>query len=759
MMKKIFLCIPAIVLATAITRAQVPAYAFTPVSGSYTPITGGTNVILTYNAAANYDDGIATPANAVPIGFNFNYNGTVYTTIRPCANGFAAFGTAALANNTDDWNNSLTNGPAATIRPLIAPLWDDLDMGAVGAVTYLLSGIAPNRVLTIQWAGAKWEFAALSSVISFQVKLYETSNMIEFIYKQESGDIITGGSLGASIGISAAGTGSGSFLSLSDASTNPTVSFTTESGNIVTKPATGQIYRFTPYCIASATNTTGEKISNFTYGSINNTSSSTAVFENFSNVSTTVSLTPTSTLPFSVALSSFDVNDQVVIFIDFNHNGSFNDLGETVFTSTTPLASGTVTGTISVPAFSTTVLQGITRLRIRMHNTSTGANATSCGVSTNGQVEDYSVNIQPCFAGVITTQPSNTFICNNGSGTISVSTTGTGITYQWQVSTNNGNSYNDLTNSGVYSGVTSSTLLLTGVTPVMTSYRYRVLISGTCTPANTPSNSVLLTVNTAAAITANPVNHLYACVGTSPSFAITASGSSPAYQWQVSTDGGINFTDISGAISSTLALTNVTIAANGDRYRNVVTVASCGSAVSSAVILTVNPLPVVTISVAPVSEIKPGEKTYVTTGSVAPGTSFAWTLNDALIMGANTNQLMVTTDALGVYKVTVTDANGCVASSGTAEVRPLLTPALFIYPNPTTGQFHVRLYSPGLTTVRLFNSAGMMVAEKHFPINFPITQYLDMQFDLSAMPKGIYFIRVRHDFTKNWNITGKVIVQ
>src|ERR1043165_4001601 len=183
MIKKIFTLIFCLLVFFAISNAQPPNYALQAISGTYTALSGGTSVTLTYNGAANYDDGIAIPANAIPIGFSFNYNGTNYTTIRPCANGWATFSSTALTNNTDTWTNNLASGPAANQRPLLAPLWDDNDMGAIDAVTYQLSGSSPNRILTIEWANAKWDFNAALGVMSFQVKLYETSNVIEFVYK------------------------------------------------------------------------------------------------------------------------------------------------------------------------------------------------------------------------------------------------------------------------------------------------------------------------------------------------------------------------------------------------------------------------------------------------------------------------------------------------------------------------------------------------------------------------------------------------
>jgi hypothetical protein len=757
MIKRIFTLLFFIVLLFSRANAQPPNYAFKAVNGTFTPLTGGTAVVLTYNAATNYDDGITTPANAIPIGFTFNYNGTNYTSIKPCANGWASFNTTALANNVDTWTNNLASGPAANQRPLIAPLWDDHDMVASGRVTYQLSGTSPNQVLTIEWTNAKWDFNATVGAISFQVKLYETTNIIEFIYKQEAGSIATS-SGGASIGLTATGTGNNSFLSLNDASDNPFVSSTVETSTILTTPATGQIYRWIPYCNASANNTTGEKISNFTYNTINNTSSSTAGFENFSSISSTVYLFPNnSTLPFSTTISSFVPTDEVKIFIDFNHNGDFNDAGETVYTSTGPLASGIVTGNITIPALSASVLAGRTKLRIRLHDTGNGPNATSCGTSTTGQVEDYTVDIQQCFSANISSQPQNTFICNGGNGSIAIETTGTNLTYQWQISTNVGSTFTDLTNNSTYSGVTSKTLNITGATLAMSSYQYRVVMNGTCTQANTTSAAATITVNTPAIITTNPVDGK-GCVGTSISFTAAVSGSSPSYQWQVSTDGGFNYSNINGATSAILTLSNLSMTQNGNRYRSVATVVSCGTVFTTPAILTVFALPVVTASVAPIDQVKPGTTTYVTAGSVPSPVSYVWRFNNAIIPGANTRSVIADVNGIGKYNVTVTDINGCSNTSPDVDVKALLADWLFIYPNPTSGQFTVRLYSYwnfGTKVVTITNSAGVLVEKKSFISN---SSYFPMQFDLSGQATGIYFVHVFDKYTHT-EAVGKVFIQ
>jgi hypothetical protein len=699
-------------------------------------------------ASGDFDDGFV---NGIPIGFTFTYNGTAYTTISASANGWTAFGSLNLTTT------STTNLTTGTGRPKLAPLFEDIHLVNNSNLTYSTTGAAGSRVFTLQYANVKWDFNALIPSLSFQIKLYEGTNVIEFIYQQESGAVELNSSGGAAIGITTTATGSGSFLSLSDSGPNPNVSSTVETLNIGVRPATGQIYRWIPYCTAGATNTTGEKISNFTYNTINNNSSSTAGYENFSNTLSTIYLFPNSTLPFSTTISSFLPTDEVNIYIDFNHNGDFSDAGETVFTSTGPLSSGTVTGNIVIPAISSSVLTGRTRLRIRVHDTNNGPNGTSCGTSTSGQVEDYSIDIQNCVTASITTQPQNTTICNGNGGSITIATSGTNLTHQWQVSTNGGSSFSDLTNTGIYSGVTTKTLNISAVNLTMNNYQYRVIINGQCTGLNTASNAAVLTVNTPATITTNPVDG-NKCVGTTISFTGAASGSSPTYQWQVSTDGGFNYSNIAGATSATLTLDNLAMSQNGNRYRLVANVTSCGSVASSPAILTTYALPAVTISAAPLDQVKPGTTTYITAGSVPSPVSYVWKFNGAVIPGATTKTLLVDVNGIGKYNATVTDINGCSNTSPDFSISGLSDNWLYIYPNPNNGQFTVRWYSYWTFerfVITVISASGQIVAIKEFNSN---TNYYPMQLDLRNLATGIYAIVVSDPYT-GAKARGKVFIQ
>jgi hypothetical protein len=217
-------------------RAQVSNYTFAASSGTYVPVSSSATPV-----AILADDVIS---GQLPIGFNFVFDGATYTQLKASSNGFLSFNPAALNNLTNNLSTA-----AATEKPLVAPLWDDLDGRPVGATAfagYELTGTAGSRVFTFEWRNWEWFYSGNVSVITFQAKLYEGSNRIEFIYHPEANAPTSGAS--ASIGIASGGTTgcAADFLSLSDASASPTASSSTETRSINVRPADGQVYAFTP---------------------------------------------------------------------------------------------------------------------------------------------------------------------------------------------------------------------------------------------------------------------------------------------------------------------------------------------------------------------------------------------------------------------------------------------------------------------------------------------------------------------------------
>ena len=111
----------------------------------------------------------------------------------------------------------------------------------------------------------------------------------------------------------------------------------------------------------------------------------------------------------------------------------------------------------------------------------------------------------------VVTQPVNQTICTDKVATFSVVAGGTGpFSYQWQESTNNGNTFSNITNGGVYSGATTATLTITAPPVTMSTYAYRCIITGAAPCAPVTSFFRILTVNPlpTIVITANPTKLL-----------------------------------------------------------------------------------------------------------------------------------------------------------------------------------------------------------------------------------------------------------
>jgi hypothetical protein len=223
------ICILCVSFITSFSIAQnASGYAFTAVGGTYNALSSGTTNVSVHTASS--DDAIS---NAINLGFTFKFAGVDYSQIKVSSNGWLTFNTAiTVAEPLNAWiemNNQ---------RPTLFPLWDNLQNRVIPR--YRVDGTAPNRIFKLEWSQSEWNFNSNGNTISFQVWLYETSNVIEYIYNQ-GGTAVNAGS--ASIGIF---DHNGKHLALNNSGTSPTALNTILTTNISTKPANGQIYRFTP---------------------------------------------------------------------------------------------------------------------------------------------------------------------------------------------------------------------------------------------------------------------------------------------------------------------------------------------------------------------------------------------------------------------------------------------------------------------------------------------------------------------------------
>jgi hypothetical protein len=391
--------------------------------------------------------------------------------------------------------------------------------------------------------------------------------------------------------------------------------------------------------------------------------------------------------------------------------------------------------------------------------------ATSCA-ALNSANAVLTVNTAPA----ISAQPTaSTTLCVGSNTSYTVTAGGTALTYQWQVSTAGaGGPFTNITNGGVYSGATTTTLTLTGITAAMNTYVYRAVVSGTCAPAATSANAAL-TVISPVAITAQPAAATQICSTGNTSFSITGTSTvGIIYQWQVSTDAGVTWNNVantapySGATTATLTVTNVPTSLSGYRYRALLSNATCTvPTISTASVLTVNVLPTATIA-TPDSSIQAGETAIITaTTTPTTGLNFAWFRNGVLIPGATTNTYTVNVNTLGTYRVVVTDqATGtCINQSNLVTITASPSNRLFIFPSPNDGQFKVTYYNDGSSSfkqgITIYDRYGRQVYEKVFDVT---QSYQLHDIDLRRYSAGIYYVVLRDAKGKKIK-TGEVMIR
>jgi len=244
-MKKLSLLILFVCLAfVGLGQLTAASYGFTATAGTYSSISAtGTSVPSIYA-----DDNTAT---SIPIGFNFTYCGTVYTTVSASSDGWLSLANCSSSAYPTYINATSSFSSMCSGVGMLMPFWDDL-YGAVSGSAYCkTTGTSPNRVFTFEWNA--WPALAESGLGYFEVKLYETTNVIEFVYGNGT---YTGGT--ATIGIANSST---DYQTLPDVSSSPTPSSSVFYSTIASSPANGQVYRWTPPGPCSGTPTAGTAVS------------------------------------------------------------------------------------------------------------------------------------------------------------------------------------------------------------------------------------------------------------------------------------------------------------------------------------------------------------------------------------------------------------------------------------------------------------------------------------------------------------------
>ncbi len=196
-MKKITLLLALIVINMA-CFGQVSTYTFASSAGTYTPLSGGTALVPPGSGISGA--GWFCQNFNVTLPFVFYYNGIGYSDVYVNSNGYLTFGAPAYANRTAP--HQVNDGQAGTITALASStgygysasasgrIWlgSAIDKTNSNPILYSTTGSAPNRIFVVQWTDCERSVAyfggsgAVTENITFQIRLYETSNIAEIVY-------------------------------------------------------------------------------------------------------------------------------------------------------------------------------------------------------------------------------------------------------------------------------------------------------------------------------------------------------------------------------------------------------------------------------------------------------------------------------------------------------------------------------------------------------------------------------------------------
>lgn len=192
----------AAILALSVTNsnAQIWAYYnmqinnqfFNPLTSATPPFGDVLNPLnfMSFSNTTDLDDGVV---NDVPVGFNFDYNGNMYSTINVCVNGWVTVGKRDIPPVTNDkYYLFRPNEPNNTIAPFFGDHYfrtlADISNGyKVSRIWYNIDLIPdPNpravpgsflHVFTLEWKDLNInDKSNINSIATFQLKLIENPN-------------------------------------------------------------------------------------------------------------------------------------------------------------------------------------------------------------------------------------------------------------------------------------------------------------------------------------------------------------------------------------------------------------------------------------------------------------------------------------------------------------------------------------------------------------------------------------------------------
>ncbi|MCC8102678.1 MAG: leucine-rich repeat protein, partial [Clostridiales bacterium] len=270
---------------------------------------------------------------------------------------------------------------------------------------------------------------------------------------------------------------------------------------------------------------------------------------------------------------------------------------------------------------------------------------------------------------LIKTHPQDQTVAQGATATFTVAAKGDDLTWQWQKSSDNGNSWKNIT------GEDTDTLTVKG-TSARNGWQYRCVVTDGFGESVT-SNAATLTVKVKLAIKTQPKSQSVT-QGSVATFTVAAVGNSLTWKWQWSSNGKTwyNQTGSSTGFNTATLKVNATSARNGYLYRCIVTDGDGNSVTSSVATLTVVKKLAITVQPKTQSVAKGSTAIFSVTASGGSGSltyRWQWSRNGktwyfctSSFSGYNTARVRVTATSSvngNRYRCVVTDGTGYTVTS------------------------------------------------------------------------------------------------
>lgn len=335
------------------------------------------------------------------------------------------------------------------------------------------------------------------------------------------------------------------------------------------------------------------------------------------------------------------------------------------------------------------------------------------------------------YPPIINVQPLNSNICLGDSCNFNFEASGIGLNYQWQFSSDNGVTFNDITSSGsnpTYTGFATNSLSLINLIASNNGYVYRCIVSNGNLP-NAITNQVKVNITTSVPLQASEIigDTIICKVQNSVMYTVDTISNTSSYVWTLP----------NGAIGSSIT-NNIVVNFGTSSTSGSITVHgenACGIGANSILPIIVNNKPTTPIIT-------------LTGNNILQSSSISgnqWHDQNGLIIGATTQNFTVIDN--GVYYVIVS-LNGCV--SDTSNVINIINTSsdyyeveksINIYPIPFSSELIIEYFgNENISYFEIINSIGQIVYKGSI-IQKSLVQ-------TSSFPSGVYLIKFENSLKK-----------